>query len=589
MKFIKRIFNNNSSKSTTFADLKKLSLPFPYIILSNGKIKYYNPMFKVEFKITTEDSVEEFLKLVDLNINRQILKLKDNFYYFYSSAQSINSKEKVVLFVPQKNLEELNDANKLVIGYAYIDNYFEAINTEDQTVRPMVEAIIDRKLNSSFKDFNVLIQKYDKDKYLLIMRYSEYLKLKSNEFKVIEQIKKVKVSNNIPITLSIGFGVNGSSIQETSIFAKTAIDLALGRGGDQVILKNYDKFEMFGGNSEEVTINNKVRARVKSNILCELIEEADNVIVMGHKYPDLDCLGACIGVLKIAQTLNKSCNIVLNEVTTSVKNVYEKIIEEKDFDENTFINSEESDELITEKTLVVVVDVNKKDFTENPELLNKASKVVLIDHHRRTIDSIKGTVLTYHEPASSSTSELIIDLLSYTKVKPKFLKIEADTLLAGIIIDTKNFTFKTSAKTFDSAAYLKRNGADSKRVNFYLQSDISEYRIKTEIVNSAVIHDQIAISKCHEKVDNPNLIISQAADELLNLLGIEVAFVLIKNSDTVFVSARSFGEFNVQEIMEQLGGGGHRTMAATQIKDKSLDEVEEMILSVLNLKQWEEE
>ncbi len=588
MEFIKKIINGTSNKSTTFTDLRKVNLPFPYIILNNGKMKYYNPMFKVEFKITSEDSIEEVIDLLDLNINRQILKVNDNFYDIYITVQSSNNKDKIIVFIPQKTMTELEDVHKIVVGYVYVDNYSEVINTEDHTVRPMVEAIIDRKLNTSFKNFNVLVQKYDNDKYLIVMKYSEYLKLKSDEFKLIDEIKKVKVSNKIPITLSIGLGVNGKTIQETNIFAKTAIDLALGRGGDQVILKNSDKFEMFGGNSEEVTINNKVRARVKANILCELIEEAENVIVMGHKYPDLDCLGACIGVGKIAQSLNKSYNIVLNDVTTSVKNIYDKLILEKDFDENIFINNNKCEELITAKTLVVVVDVNKKDFTENPNIVDMASKLVLIDHHRRSIDSIKGTVLTYHEPAASSTSELIIDLLSYIKVKPKFLGIEADTLLAGIIIDTKNFTFKTSAKTFESAAYLKRHGADTKRVNSYLQRDINEYRIKTEIVNSAVIHGQIAISKCYEKVDNPNLMISQAADELLNLLGIEVAFVLIKNDNTVFVSARSFGQFNVQEVMEQLGGGGHRTMAATQIEDKTLDEVEQMILLTLNLEEWEE-
>ncbi len=583
MKFIKNIFNKNINKVKSLEEDIKMNLPFPYMVLKNGEVQYYNPMFKVEFKITSKESANEFIELLNLKVNRQILRINDKYYDTYLSTQMTGVKDKIIVFVPQKNIKDLNDSNKLVIGYVYIDNYIEAINSEENSVRPMVEAIIERKLNSSFKNYNTLIQKYDKDKYLIVMKYSEYLKLKSNNFDVIEQIKKVKLSNNIPITLSIGLGVNGFNIQETNLFANTAIDLALGRGGDQVILKNGDKFEMFGGNSDEITINNKVRARVKSNILCELIEEAENVVVMGHKYPDLDCLGACIGIKKIAQTLNKDCNIVLNEVTTSISNVYDKLIDEESFLVETFITNEESFDYITNKTLLVVVDVNKKELTESPELVDIAQKIVLIDHHRRSIDSMKGTVLTYHEPAASSTSEMVIDLLAYVKEKPKFSKIEADTLLAGIIIDTKNFTFKTSAKTFDSAAYLKRNGADTKRVNYYLQSDIKEYKIKTDIVNRAVIHEEIAISKCYETLENPNLIISQAADELLNLLGIEVAFVITKFNNITFVSARSFGEFNVQEVMEQLGGGGHKTMAAAQIENKTIDEVEQMLLLALNI------
>ncbi len=588
MGFFKNIFNEQINKTKAFSESNTMNLPFPYLILSNGKVKYYNPMFKVEFKITTEESVYEFVELLNLKVNRQILRINDKYYDTYVSAQSTNVKDKIIILVPQKQSQDLRDCDELVIGYVYIDNYFEAINSEESSVKPMVEAIIERKLNSSFKDYNILIQKYDKDKYLIVMKYSEYLKLKSNDFEVIEEIKKVKLTNNINITLSIGLGVNGFNIQESNRFANTAIDLALGRGGDQVILKNGDKFEMFGGNSDEAHVNNKVRARVKSNILCELIEEAENVVVMGHKYPDLDSLGACIGIKKIAQTLNKDCNIILNDVTTSISTVYEKLISESDFLEDTFITTDRSFNYVTKNTLLVIVDVNKKELMENPDIVDLTSKIVLIDHHRRSIDSMKGTVLTYHEPASSSTSELVIDLLAYVKGKPKFSAIEADTLLAGIIIDTKNFTFKTSAKTFDSAAYLKRVGADTKRVNYYLQSDINDYKIKTDIVNRAVIHGEIAISKCYETLDNPNLIISQAADELLNLLGIEVAFVITKLMDTIFISARSFGQFNVQEVMEQLGGGGHKTMAAAQIENKTIDEVEKMLLSTLNLENWED-
>ncbi len=585
MDFLKNLFVANSEKNGLKDEYSKINLPFPYVILRNNEVKYYNPMFKVEFKVTTEDSILELLQKVNLDDSRQIIEVNNNIYDTYSCKQVSNSKDVIILFVPKKNIDELNDFRKFVIGYIYIDNYSEVMNSVENTMKPMVEAVIDKKLNIITKEFDGLIQKYDKDKYIVVMRYSEYLKMKSNEFRVLEDVKKIKMGNNIPVTLSMGLGVNGETISENRLYANTAIDLALGRGGDQVILKNGDKFEIYGGNSEETTISNKVRARVKSNILCELIEESSNVIVLGHKYPDLDCLGACIGINKITETMGKKCNIVLNHVTSSIKNVHTKLLEEKDFDENIFVDNEKVESLIMSNTLIVVVDVNKKEFTESPFILDDNNKIVLIDHHRRSFDSIKSTVLTYHEPAASSTSELVVDLLYYLKSKPKFSNIEADALLAGIIIDTKNFTFKTSAKTFEAAAYLKRNNADTKRVNHLLQSDISEYKIKTEIVNSAVLHGEIAISKCYEHLENPNLIISQAADELLNLLGIEVAFVLAKVDDMVFVSARSFGDVNVQEIMEQLGGGGHRTMAATQIKDKTMNEVEEMILSTLNIEE----
>ncbi len=269
MDFINKIFRNSPVKNIDFSGFNKINLPFPYIVINNGKVKYYNPMFKVEFKITTEESIDEFLESIDLKNNRQILEFNNIYYDIYITEQihSINSEDKIILLIPQKNMTELNDSHKIVIGYIYIDNFGEVINNTEHTARPMVELVIDRKLNSIFKNFNALLQKYDKDKYLIITKYSEYLKMKSNEFKLIDEIKKVKVFNSIPITLSMGLGLNGSSIQETKLFANTAIDLALGRGGDQIILKNGDKYEMFGGNSDEIIVNNKVRARVKSNIL----------------------------------------------------------------------------------------------------------------------------------------------------------------------------------------------------------------------------------------------------------------------------------------------------------------------------------
>ncbi len=560
--------------------LKELNLPMATMIINKGKI-YYNDMFKMCFNIVNNESVDEIIKKLDLKSSRNIIETTNNTYDVYISKKT-NDVITAVFIDATRNIE-LKDINKNMIGYVIIDNYEETIAKLEMSKKGIVEALVDRKINEMANKPSYIIEKIEVDRYLIILRYEEYLKLKSDNFSILESIKKIKINDDMQITISIGFGMSKTNLYSNKEYAKTALELALGRGGDQVVLKNGDKYEIFGGETEETVSRSAVRGRVKAQILKKLMVRADKIIVMGHKNPDLDSLGASIGVNKLAVALGKQCNIIIGEVTSSIKLLHDRLVEDDKFDNDVFITGEKALKEITKNTLLIIVDVNKGVLVEYPKLLEASEKTVLIDHHRKDIESIKDTILSYHVSSASSTSELVIDLIKYYKENIKLEKVEADALLAGMVVDTKNFSFKTSSKTFENASYVNVAGAETSRVQNLLQSGIKEYKIKTDIVNTAVLYGDIAISTYVGEMENPKLLIAQAADELLNLAEINVSFVLTKTSKGVLVSARSLGKTNVQKILENLGGGGHRTMAAGIVLDKTLEEVKQMILSYLKI------
>ena len=383
------------------------------------------------------------------------------------------------------------------------------------------------------------------------------------------------------MTFSIGIGIGNGSLAEAMQNAKAAIDLALGRGGDQVLIKDGEKYLFYGGKSGEIQRNARIRARVKADALMELMADAADILVMGHKQADLDSLGSCIGIYAMAKSVDKKCNIIMDKMSKGVERLCEKMNESGKFG-GVIINGTEAMRMMSDKTLVVIVDTHRETMVDSPQVLMAAKKIVVFDHHRKSTDYIDQAVLMYHEPYASSTSELITEMIQHMDKKVKLNHIEADALLAGITVDTKNFCVKTGAMTFESAAFLRRNGADSIRVRLLFQNDMDAYKAKATAVRDAeLFRKYIAISVCPSDVENSTLIAAQAADDLMNVTGIKASFVCCKVEDTIYVSARSFGEINVQRVMEKLGGGGHLTVSGAQLVGCGTDEAKEKIRNAI--------
>jgi len=470
------------------------------------------------------------------------------------------------------------------VGLIFIDNFDEVMETVEDIGRPLLTALIDRQLGAYAQHHDGVIQKFEKDKYIFIFSQGMLRMMEESEFDVLEKIRNIDAGNKMPVTLSVGIGVGASdeTLSRSMERARAAIDLALGRGGDQVLIKGPDKYYCFGGKTKEPETNSRVRARVKAYALSELIKESDSILVMGHKNPDMDCLGAAIGVNKIVSLHHKRCRIVLNEATAGIKLLYKRITALPEYEGDAFMKPDDALNFSDAATLVIVVDTHRPSLTECPELLKKSKKIVVFDHHRKCAEFIENPALNYHEPYASSTSELVTEMIQHLNAETAFEGAEADALLAGITIDTKNFALKTGAKTFETAAFLRRRGADSTRVRLLQQSDQKSYKEKTIAVNNAeFLNDNIAMSVCSGDVENPTLVTAQAADELLYITGVVASFVLCKFGDSVLISARSLGGINVQRIMEKLDGGGHQNAAGAQIKGRGLEDVKEELKSII--------
>ena len=479
--------------------------------------------------------------------------------------------------------QELID-EKFVAGLIYIDNYEEALDSIEEVKRSLLIALVDRKINKYVSQGNGIVKKLEKDKYLVVFRYKFLEQLRNDRFSVLEEVKSVNIGNEMAITISIGIGAMNGSYERNYEMARTAIDLALGRGGDQAVIREGDKISYYGGKTNSVEKNTRVRARVKAHALRELLEGADNVIIMGHKISDVDAVGAAAGIYAAARFFEKKANIVLNEITSSLQPLVDMYRNNPDYDKDLFVNSEEALEKVTSNTLLVIVDVNKKDYTECPELISKCKNVVVIDHHRLGSEPVDNATLSYIEPYASSACEMVAEILQYTGEKIKIKNVEADSLYAGILIDTNNFTNKAGARTFEAAAFIRRNGADIVRVRKLLRSDMQEYKAKAETVRRAEVYrDCYAISICPSAgLQSPTIVGAQAANDLLDIYGMKASFVLTMHNNEVYISARSIDDVNVQLIMERLGGGGHMTIAGAQLKDMDLDRAYDLLKKTLD-------
>ena len=462
---------------------------------------------------------------------------------------------------------------KLVTGLLYLDNYEEALNSVEEVRRSLLVALIERKLNQYFGELDCLVKKLEKDKFILMMRNRSLEELKKKRFNILEEVKSVNIGNDMAVTISIGIGINAPTYAQNYEYSRIAIDLALGRGGDQVVIKDKDQMTYYGGKSQQMGKNTRVKARVKAHALREFMMSKDKVVVMGHKISDADAIGAAIGIYRAAKSLNKKAHIVVNNPTMSVRPVIERFKDNADYEHDMFVDSNQAMDIVDSNTVVVVVDVNKPSYTECEELLHQTKTIVVLDNLRQGSEVIQNAVLSYIEPYASSSCEMVAEILQYFGDDIKIYNIEADALYSGIMIDTNNFTSKTGVRTFEAAAFLRRCGADVTRVRKMFRDDVDSYRAKAEAIRSVETYRNVfALAVCpSEGLDSPTVIASQAANELLNVSSVKASFVLTDYQNKIYISARAIDEVNVQIIMERLGGGGHINMAGAQIPGVSTE------------------
>lgn len=476
------------------------------------------------------------------------------------------------------------DEQSLAVGMLYIDNYDEALESVEDVRRSLLMALIDRKINKYIASIDGIVRKTEKDKYLIIMRKKALVNLKESRFDLLEDVKTVNIGNEMAVTVSIGVGVDASTYAQNAEFARTAIDLALGRGGDQAVVKSPDSIVYYGGKSQQIEKNTRVKARVKANALQEIITSKDKVLIMGHRLADADAFGAAVGISCIARALGRKTHIVINDITTSVKPLVELFRDRNIYEEDFIIGSTEALEIADNSTVLVVVDVNKPSITECSDLIRSCRTVVVLDHHRQGSEVIENATLSYVEPYASSTCEMVAEVVQYIAGTVKVRSNEADCMYSGIMVDTNNFTTKTGVRTFEAAAFLRRCGADVTRVRKMFRDGAQEYKAKAETVRNAEIYkNAYAMGICpSEGLDSPTEIGAQAANELLGINGIKASFVVTAYNGKIYISARSIDEVNVQIIMERLGGGGHMNIAGAQLTDTTPERAVFVVKETLN-------
>ncbi|WP_066296056.1 DHH family phosphoesterase [Bacillus sp. FJAT-29937] len=514
----------------------------------------------------------EVISLQDRKL-RVILKLEERLLYFFDVTE-------------QTEIEKMYQEERTVISIIFLDNYDELTQGMEDQARSSINNIVTSILNKWATDNGVFLKRVSSDRFIAVFNEQILQYLEKGKFSILDDIREITAKRNLPLTLSIGVGTGVSSLPELGVLAQSSLDLALGRGGDQVAIKQTNgKVKFYGGKTNPVEKRTRVRARVIAHALKELITESDKVIIMGHKNPDMDAIGAAIGIRKIAQMNQREGYIVINpqDIDTGIQRLMTEIKKSESM-YSKFITPAQALELATDNTLLVIVDTHKPSMVIEEKLVQKIDHVVVIDHHRRAEEFIHNPLLVYMEPYASSTAELVTELLEY---QPKFGKIdmlEATALLAGITVDTKSFSLRTGSRTFDAASYLRSQGADTVLVQKFLKEDVNTYIKRAKLIENVYFYREgIAIAKGQPDEEIHQVLIAQTADTLLTMDGVLASFVISKRSEnTVGVSARSLGDINVQVIMESLDGGGHLTNAATQLTDHSLDEVEERLHAAID-------
>lgn len=533
-------------------------------------INYKDHYYRVQLKRVNTDKAFDNTEILDIENQEYVIAM-----YMFDETRL-------------RRVEKENFDQKLVVGMLYIDNYEEVLESIEDVKASLLAALIDRKINKCIAGIDGIVRKLEKDKYFLVLKRQSLEAVRSDKFSIVDDVKTVNIGNEQQVTISIGIGMGGESYSQLCDYARAAIDLALGRGGDQAVVKDGENIYYYGGKTKLVEKNTRVKARVKAHALREIIESKDNLLIMGHKLSDIDSLGAAIGIYKAATVLNKPANIVLNDVTATLKPMVDRFIEKQEYS-RLFINNERVADFIGDNTLVVVVDVNRPSRTECPLLLEKVKSVVVLDHHRQSSEIIENALLSYIEPFASSTCEMVAEILQYIQDGIRLKPLEADAMYGGIVIDTNNFIQKTSVRTFEAAAFLKRHGADVIRVKKMFRDNFSDYKWRADAVtNTEIFLGCFAITVCRsEEVESPTVLCAQVANELLDINGIEASFVLTDYNHKIYISARSIDNINVQLIMERMGGGGHMNMAGTQIENVNLEDAKQMVIETV--KQMKEE
>ena len=522
--------------------------------------------YRVELHRISADALVEGTNILDRSYNSSLIAM-----YMFDETD-INM-----------YIQKLRD-ERFVVGLVYIDNYEDALEAIDDVRRSLFIGLVDKRVNKYFSPGAAIVRKMEKDKYLVVFRYKYLEKILADKFSILEDIKGVKIGNEMTLTLSIGVGTGASDYSKNFDMAKAAMDLALGRGGDQAVVKDNDKIFYFGGKSQQMEKNARVKVRVMAHALRQILETNERVLVMGHTIPDIDAFGSALGIYIIAKKMGKEAHIVYGEVTSSVRPFINRFKNNSDYPEDMFLTRDEAPNYLTPKTVVVVVDVNRPQRTECPELLSKCKTIINFDHHRRTNDTITGAVLSYIDPYASSACEMIAEMIQYVDDSIKLKAFEADAMYAGIIIDTDGFNNKSGPRTFEAAAFLRRNGADVTRVRKMLRNDMEEYRSVAEAVSkSEVYKDAFAITIFNGAgLESPTIGGAKAANELLDINGIKGSFVITPYEGKIFISARSIDEINVQLVMEKLGGGGHMSVAGAQLENVTPEEAVDLIKSTLD-------
>ena len=588
--------------------LKELAIPYA-ITMEDGRILWRNESFKtlmegqkqerylnrlipelhsgvfpkddmehVEMEVTyRERSYQVELRRVSIegfSQKEELLQFPEEQEYFVAiSMRDVTELNKEIRGSEIYNYIRENEDQRMIAGLIYIDNYDEVMESVEEVRQSLLVALIDRKINKYIGDVDGIVKKLEKDKYFVVLRKSGYKRIKEDKFSLLEEVKQVNIGNARSATLSIGLGLNTATYALSYQYARVAIDLALARGGDQAVIKDCNGITYFGGKKEQTAKNTRVKARVKAEALREFIVTKDQVIVMGHKIADPDSFGACMGIYRAAVSLEKKAHIVINEVTGSVRPLYDEIAESPAYEDDIFLTSDQALDYVNDNTMIIVVDTNKPQMTECPELLRRSRMIAVLDHHRQGSNIIENAVLSYVEPYASSACEMVAEVLQYIVDDIKFPSVEADCLYAGIMIDTRNFMNRTGVRTFEAAAFLRRCGADITRVRKMFRDDMASYRAKAEAMRHAEVYKkQYAIARCPSDIDSPTVLAAQTANELLDISGIKASFVMTEYEGKIFLSARSIDEVNVQIIAEKLGGGGHINSAGAQFDHTNMEE-----------------
>ena len=587
-----------------------LSIPVPLVVIeAGGDITWYNPQFGELFQgeKLLERNIHDFVPELTPSRFGDSRKESHHDLFFHNKWYQVlwtpvktgndSRKSKVIFLIywlditEEHRIRALYQAQRIVIAHIRVDNYDEVLANTEDTRRAAVLAEIESGIAEWAVGIHAAWVKYDREKFIVVMEAQALKKLQKERFNILDRVRGIQAGNRIPVTLSIGVGLDAENPAQSSISALSAVDLALGRGGDQAVVKQGTKLFFYGGKSQGVEKRTKVKSRVIANALWELMEHSNTVFIMSHEIPDLDSIGSALGIYCCARHVGREAHIVLNKSNVSVEPLMKRL-QEKEAYNGLFIRPEDAMEQMDHDTLLVVVDTNRPGFTEAPDLVRKAEHIVVFDHHRRSGDSIENATLTYLESYASSASELVTEVMQYFGENIKVNPLEADALLAGITMDTKNFIFKTGVRTYEAASYLRRLGANPTSVRQLFRDDMDTFVSRSETVKRATMIQQgIAMSECPPDTPNAQLIAAQAADSLLAIQGISASVVLCSTPEGIMISGRSFGSINMQLILEKLGGRGHLTMAGAQLGDISMEEARQRVMDAVEeyLKEFSEE